>query len=194
MTPINRRRLAQFRANRRGYVAYRSDFKFGGGAVRHDFSQHANKVRLEKWLPTMEHRRHLAFLGGGQAIANILFETADLLEIDGQDSFRIRSYRNAAQAIEQAAAGVSALWSGTYKGSRMSFAADVWPGDALALVRHGLFEAGLVHVQATAAADDAGRESARPGNAGLRTRSRSCAETARCRSRRGHSQRGPVRP
>jgi DNA polymerase (family X) len=35
-----------------------------------------------------------------KTIANILYETADLLEIDGQDSFRIRSYRNAAQAIE----------------------------------------------------------------------------------------------
>src|SRR6201997_1064227 len=35
-----------------------------------------------------------------KAIAGILFETADLLEIDGQDSFRIRSYRTAAQAIE----------------------------------------------------------------------------------------------
>jgi DNA polymerase (family X) len=35
-----------------------------------------------------------------KAIAHILYETADLLEIDGQDSFRIRSYRNAAQAIE----------------------------------------------------------------------------------------------
>jgi DNA polymerase (family X) len=35
-----------------------------------------------------------------KAIANILYDTADLLEIDGQDSFRIRSYRNAAQAIE----------------------------------------------------------------------------------------------
>src|ERR1700728_2763921 len=33
-------------------------------------------------------------------IASILYEAADLLEIDGQDSFRIRSYRNAAQAIE----------------------------------------------------------------------------------------------
>ncbi|MGA2809637.1 MAG: hypothetical protein ABSE87_16030, partial [Terracidiphilus sp.] len=41
--------------------------------------------------------------------------------------------RNAALAIEQAAAGVSALRSGTYRGTRMSFAADVWPGDALAL-------------------------------------------------------------
>jgi DNA polymerase (family 10) len=35
-----------------------------------------------------------------KAIANILYETADLLEIDAQDSFRIRSYRNAAQAVE----------------------------------------------------------------------------------------------
>src|ERR1700704_4457111 len=35
-----------------------------------------------------------------KALASILYETADLLEIDGQDSFRIRSYRNAAAAIE----------------------------------------------------------------------------------------------
>jgi DNA polymerase (family 10) len=35
-----------------------------------------------------------------KAIANILYETADLLEIDAADAFRIRSYRNAAQAIE----------------------------------------------------------------------------------------------
>jgi len=35
-----------------------------------------------------------------KAIANILYETADLLEIDAADSFRIRSYRNAAQAVE----------------------------------------------------------------------------------------------
>jgi len=41
--------------------------------------------------------------------------------------------RNAASALEQAAAGVSALWSGTYKCTRASFAADVWPGDALLL-------------------------------------------------------------
>jgi DNA polymerase (family X) len=35
-----------------------------------------------------------------KAIAGILYETADLLEIDGADSFRIRSYRNAAEAVE----------------------------------------------------------------------------------------------
>ncbi|MBI3934723.1 MAG: DNA polymerase/3'-5' exonuclease PolX [Acidobacteria bacterium] len=33
-------------------------------------------------------------------IARLLSETADLMEIDAQDSFRIRSYRNAVQAIE----------------------------------------------------------------------------------------------
>jgi hypothetical protein len=41
--------------------------------------------------------------------------------------------RNAALVMEQAAASVSALWSGTYKGNRLSFATDVWPGDALLL-------------------------------------------------------------
>ena len=53
---------------RRGFVAYRSDFKFGSGEARHDFSQHANKVRLEKWQTNMEHRRHLAYLASGDAI------------------------------------------------------------------------------------------------------------------------------
>jgi DNA polymerase (family 10) len=35
-----------------------------------------------------------------KAIASLLNETADLLEIDGQDVFRIRSYRRASEAIE----------------------------------------------------------------------------------------------
>src|SRR5882724_1231709 len=35
-----------------------------------------------------------------KAIAGILYETADLMEIDGGDPFRIRSYRNAVEAIE----------------------------------------------------------------------------------------------
>lgn len=35
-----------------------------------------------------------------RSLATILYETADLLEIAGEDSFRIRSYRNAAEAIE----------------------------------------------------------------------------------------------
>ena len=44
-----------------------------------------------------------------KAIANLLYETADLLEIDGADSFRIRSYRNAAQAIENLAERIADL-------------------------------------------------------------------------------------
>src|SRR5438270_6125021 len=44
-----------------------------------------------------------------KAIAGILYETADLLEIDRQDSFRIRSYRNAAQAIEALPQQISEL-------------------------------------------------------------------------------------
>lgn len=35
-----------------------------------------------------------------KTIANILYEVADLLEVDGGDSFRIRSYRRAAEAVE----------------------------------------------------------------------------------------------
>ena len=46
-----------------------------------------------------------------KAIAGILYETADLLEIDGADSFRIRSYRNAAEAIEAQAQQIADLIS-----------------------------------------------------------------------------------
>src|SRR3989440_1090501 len=35
-----------------------------------------------------------------KSIANILYETADLMEVRGDDPFRIRSYRRAAEAIE----------------------------------------------------------------------------------------------
>src|SRR5277367_1243050 len=55
------------------------------------------RMRLALLRPT---RLPLFHVMDNKAIANILYETADLLEIDGQDSFRIRSYRNAAQAIE----------------------------------------------------------------------------------------------
>lgn len=69
---------------RRGYVGYRSDFKFNGDQ-RHDFSQYGNKVRLEKWQPSFEHRQHLAFVGGGQAIAKAMAWEAQpaSLENDG---------------------------------------------------------------------------------------------------------------
>ncbi|HEX4758252.1 MAG TPA: hypothetical protein VH308_09725 [Terracidiphilus sp.] len=41
--------------------------------------------------------------------------------------------RNAALVLEQAAAGVSASWNGTFKGTNQDFSCDVWPGDALLL-------------------------------------------------------------
>jgi DNA polymerase (family 10) len=46
-----------------------------------------------------------------KAIAGLLYETADLLEIDNQDPFRIRSYRRAAEAIEALDQQVSELIS-----------------------------------------------------------------------------------
>ncbi len=42
-------------------------------------------------------------------IARVLWETADLMEIAGQDAFRIRSYRNAAQAVETWTESVAAM-------------------------------------------------------------------------------------
>jgi DNA polymerase (family 10) len=44
-----------------------------------------------------------------KAIANVFYETADLMEINGDDSFRIRSYRRAAEALEGTPEQVSAL-------------------------------------------------------------------------------------
>ena len=42
-------------------------------------------------------------------MARLLAETADLLEIDGGDSFRIRSYRRAAEALEQTTVDAAAV-------------------------------------------------------------------------------------
>ena len=44
-----------------------------------------------------------------RTFARLLEETADLLEIDGGDSFRIRSYRRAAEAAEQTTQDLSAI-------------------------------------------------------------------------------------
>jgi len=48
-------------------------------------------------------------------MARLLEETADLLEIDGGDSFRIRSYRRAAEAAEQTTVDLRAVASDTAK-------------------------------------------------------------------------------
>ncbi len=44
-----------------------------------------------------------------RTMARMLAETADLLEISGGDSFRIRSYRNAAEAVESTTVQLSAI-------------------------------------------------------------------------------------
>ena len=44
-----------------------------------------------------------------KAIANVFYETADLMEINGDDGFRIRSYRRAAEALEALPDQASAL-------------------------------------------------------------------------------------
>jgi DNA polymerase (family 10) len=50
-----------------------------------------------------------------RTMARLLEQTADLLEIDGADSFRIRSYRNAAEAITQTTADLAAICEDTAK-------------------------------------------------------------------------------
>src|SRR5438270_5886401 len=45
-----------------------------------------------------------------KAIANILYETADLMEVRADDPFRIRSYRRAAEAIEGLDQQLATIW------------------------------------------------------------------------------------
>ncbi|HEY1767152.1 MAG TPA: DNA polymerase/3'-5' exonuclease PolX [Terracidiphilus sp.] len=48
-----------------------------------------------------------------RTFARLLEETADLMEIDGADSFRVRSYRRAAEAAEQTTADLTAIAADT---------------------------------------------------------------------------------
>lgn len=62
---------------KRGYVAYRSDRRFRDLGPRRDFSQHQNRVTLERWRADYSHVRHLRYLGGGAAIASLTSWEAD---------------------------------------------------------------------------------------------------------------------
>jgi hypothetical protein len=128
---------------RRGYVAYRSDFKFGSDEVRHDFSQHANKVRLEKWQPTMEHRRHLAFLGGGSAIAKAAGWEAQpaSLEYEGLATPHIGEVSSATAAAASAQSlDVSALLSVEEVRGVTGFAGEFEVGRLADRVRSDVFD------------------------------------------------------
>jgi len=60
----------------RGYVAYRSDRVFdnavGGARARTDFSQHQNKVKLDRWSGTYSHVKHVRFVGGSGTLKRAL--------------------------------------------------------------------------------------------------------------------------
>jgi hypothetical protein len=71
---------------KRGYVAYRSDRRFGDFGPRMDFAQHENQVLLERWRNELSHARHLRFVGAGAAVAALTqWELADAsAELDGK--------------------------------------------------------------------------------------------------------------
>jgi hypothetical protein len=71
---------------KRGFIAYRSDRRFGDLGPRLDFAQHDNQVLLERWRSELSHARHLRFVGGGTAIAALTaWELADAsAELDGK--------------------------------------------------------------------------------------------------------------
>jgi hypothetical protein len=71
---------------KRGYVAYRSDRRFGDLGLRMDFAQHGNQVLLDRWRNELSHSRHLRFVGSGTAVALLTqWELADAsAELDGK--------------------------------------------------------------------------------------------------------------
>jgi DNA polymerase (family 10) len=83
----------------------------------------------------------IIFFVDNKAIATILYETADLLEIDGQDSFRIRSYRNAAQAIESHPQQISSLIAEPKKLLEIPGIGKGMQANLVQLFKHGTIEA-----------------------------------------------------
>jgi hypothetical protein len=70
----------------RSHVGWRSDRVFPGQAVRRDFSQRGNRVRLDRWQPAYLHATHLVFLGGGAKVrlASAWELQAAALELEGE--------------------------------------------------------------------------------------------------------------
>ena len=95
----------------------------GGRADRGELSHHGQGRRARG------ERRQPAGTGGGRACLRSR-RGSDQSRIPARAAPRIAATR---RYDGSGSAGVSALWSGTYKGNRSSFAADVWPGDALLL-------------------------------------------------------------
>jgi hypothetical protein len=71
---------------KRGYVAYRSDRRFGDLGPRMDFAQQDNQVLLERWRNDLSHARHLRFVGSGTAVSALTqWELSDAsAELEGK--------------------------------------------------------------------------------------------------------------
>lgn len=65
--------------------------------------------RIAALIPSPRYNFSRVSCVDNKAIANVFYETADLMEINGDDSFRIRSYRRAAEVIEGLPQQVSGL-------------------------------------------------------------------------------------
>jgi hypothetical protein len=77
-------RLASFTlvVYQRGFIAYRSDRYFRDGALRTDFAQRGNHVRLERFGEDQSHARHLAFAGGAPPVRKASAWELELAELE----------------------------------------------------------------------------------------------------------------
>jgi len=71
---------------KRGYAAFRSDRRFEDYGLRADFTQAGYLVELAKWRDEQSHVRHLRYVGGGAALAELTsWEIpAAIAELSGQ--------------------------------------------------------------------------------------------------------------
>jgi hypothetical protein len=56
---------------KKGYAAFRSDRRFEDFGARADFAQTGYQVDLVKWRDDLSHARHLRYVGGGAALAEL---------------------------------------------------------------------------------------------------------------------------
>lgn len=89
-----------------GYLGYRSDLRTDDRTPRHDFAQHDNKARLDRFPAGESHARHLVFLGGGPLLqsaakAEVVQAAMELSESrQREDSERLAQAQKAAEASE----------------------------------------------------------------------------------------------
>ncbi len=122
-------RLTDFRLviYKRGFVAYRSDRRFGDFGARRDFAQHFNAIELERWRAEYSHGRHVRFVGGGGVIAAVtgweveaaIVEASERGgELPGAD--RVGPYLVAAQLLTAADISARTKYDGTFETGPLS--------------------------------------------------------------------------